>query len=227
MTEARIQVEGEDSFDEREWLRREVLWSSLMLPYEEHFKSWIQGLEYAYYETNISRQDLFNAENYIHAKSLGFFNEGKKVATILSSAALFRTVMLEYPGRDGEEISDHTLKMQARSVDIAAGKSQVKSLELEDDTSAFAESERMATLAIDSESSFARNYRLLRAAKVMTGLAINEMAKWREMSVQNEEGNLAILTIPNGGTPRSAGPRVKKLQPVFHEIVSSERFQKL
>jgi hypothetical protein len=49
MAEARILVEGEDSFNEREWLRREVLWSSLMLPYDQHFRSWIQGLEHDYY----------------------------------------------------------------------------------------------------------------------------------------------------------------------------------
>jgi hypothetical protein len=61
----------------------------------------------------------------------------------------------------------------------------------------------------------------------MTGLAISEISKWRETAAQNEEGTLPTLIIPNGGTPRSAGQRVEKLQPVFHEIVCSERFQKL
>jgi hypothetical protein len=227
MSETRIQVEGEDSFNEREWLRREVLWSSLMLPYDQHFRSWIQGLEHDYYSSNVSRQAVFNGENYSQAQALGYFNEGKKIATLLSSAALFRTVIHEEPGKDGATISDTSLKMQARSVDIAVGKSQVKSIELQDEKSVFAESERMAMLAIGSESSFARNHRLLRAAKVMTGLAINEMTKWREMPVQNHGATLAELIIPNGGTPRSRGPRVEKLQPVFHEIVNSDRFQKL
>jgi hypothetical protein len=227
MTEARIQVEGEDSFNEREWLRREVLWSSLMLPYSEHYKSWIQGLEHDYYSSNVSRQAVFNRENYSQAQALGYFNEGKKIATLLSSAALFRTVMFEEPGKDGIEISDTALKMQARSVDIAVGKSQVNSIELHDEKSVFEESKRMAVLAIGSESTFARNHRLLRAAKVMTGLAINELAKWREMSVQNYNSTLAELIIPNGGTSRSSGPRSEKLQPVFHEVVNSERFQKL
>jgi hypothetical protein len=227
MTETRIRVEGEDGFNEREWLRREVLWSSLMLPYDQHLHSWIQGLEHDYYSSNVSRQAVFNRENYSQAQSLGYFNEGKKIATLLSSAALFRTVMLEEPGKDGIEISDTALKMQARSVDIAVGKSQVKSIELQDEKSVFEESERMAVLAIGSESSFARKHRLLRAAKVMTGLAINELAKWREMSVQNYNSTLAELIIPNGGTSRSSGPRSEKLQPVFHEIVNSERFQKL
>jgi hypothetical protein len=227
MKEARIQVEGEDSFDEREWLRREVLWSSLMLPYEEHYKSWIQGLEYDYYYSNISRQNVFSGENYTQAQALAYFHEGKKIATILSSAALFRTVMYEEPGNDGEEISDKALKMQAKSVDIAVEKSQVGSIELKDDKSVFTESERMASLANESESKYPRMHRLLRAAKIMTGLAISEISKWRETAAQNEEGTLPTLIIPNGGTPRSAGQRVEKLQPVFHEIVCSERFQKL
>jgi hypothetical protein len=61
----------------------------------------------------------------------------------------------------------------------------------------------------------------------MTGLAINELAKWREMSVQNYNSTLAELIIPNGGTSRSSGPRSEKLQPLFHEIIKSDRYKNL
>ena len=138
--------------------------------------------------------------------------------------------MFERPRHDDEELTERALKSQTLSVDIAVGKHKIPSIEIGgDDLMAYRECQRLAVLAGDlrPEAHFARTQRLLRAAKVMTGLAIREIGTWQEMARQNPKEPLPILRIPNGGTPRSAGPRVERLQPVFHEIVSSEIYRSL
>jgi hypothetical protein len=233
MTDTRIQVEGEDSFNEREWLRREVLWGSLMAPYPDQMNGWLNGLETSHYFSNSSRQKVYaEFDSSAESQSKSFFNQGKVIGGILSSATVLRASLKE---EDLQKFYDvdaspnyDALKLQAKNVDIVLGNIGIRSIALQGgETASFSETERMAKRARNTESQFARWRFLLRSGKIMSGLAIQEVSKWRETAAQNEEGTLPTLIIPNGGTPRSAGPRVEKLQPVFHEIVCSERFQKL
>jgi hypothetical protein len=232
MSETRIRIEGGDKFNEREWLRREVLWSSLVIPYGSLMKSWHDGIEVQYHNSNVSRTDLFNeSADDPETQARTFFNQGKKIATIVASASLFRlnpsNEDLQTSYINGTEPSQEVLRMQARNVDIAIGKLAVRTIPpIQGDLNAFQESKRLAKRAYDL-SDFARKRLLLRAGKIMSGLAISEVAVWREMANQDDEESLPTLTVTNGGTPRSAGPRVEKLQPVFHEIVQSEQFQSL
>jgi hypothetical protein len=231
MSDTRISVVGENEFDEREWLRREVLWGSLMAPYPSQMQGWFNGLETFYHFGNSSRQNIyagFDESPEIQAKA--FFNQGKVISTIISCATVLRASIKYKDLKQLYNCNDspkyNTLKLQARNVDIVLGNISVRSIALQGgDRASFLESERMAMLARDSENSLARSHRLLRAAKIMTGLGINEMAKWREMSAQNYDKTLPELIIPNGGTPRSSGPRVEKLKPVFKATAESEIFK--
>jgi hypothetical protein len=232
MSETRVRIEGGGEFNEREWLRREVLWASLMAPYPSQMNGWLNGLETAHHLGNSSRKRLYaEYDNDERSQSKAFFNQGKVISGIISSAALFRlnpsNEDLQTIYLDGTEPSQEVLGMQARNVDIAIGKLAVRTIPpIQGDLEAFRESERLAKRAYDL-SDFARKRLLLRAGKIMSGLAISEVTAWREMAIQDDEESLPTLTVPNGATPRSAGPRVEKLQPIFHEIVQSEQFQKL
>jgi hypothetical protein len=233
MSETRIKVKGVDKFDEREWLRREVLWASLMTPYPAQMAGWFNGTQISQHAGNFSRATLYaERELDLESQSWAFFNQGKNIGGILSSAALFRA----YP-TEGEiqqlfdtdpAVSSRELQVQARVIDIALGNLAIRSVETTgEDNKIYAECERLAIHAYASQSLFARRHRLLRAGKIMSGLATPEVSKWRETASQNEDGSLPILTIPNGGTPRSAGPRVDKLQPIFAEIIASGPYRSL
>ena len=230
MPEIRVEVIGQEKFDEREWLRREVLWGSLMAPYEIQMASWFNGTAIHQHMGNFSRATLFSENELdIDHQSNKFFNQGKNIGGILSSATLFRVSMTERPRRDYEELSDHALRIQARCVDIALGNISV--LGVTAPTQERLAYETCTQLAIRArsipESAFGRKHNLLRAGKIMSALACREVTAWRETAEQNDEGTLPILTILNGGYPRSAGHRVERLQPLLEEIVSSDAYKAL
>jgi|GEM_PF-758369 len=232
MPETRVQIIGEKKFDERTWLRREVLWASLITPYSIQWGTWINGTAIDQHNGNFSRATLYSENKLdIDSQALAFFNQGKNVAGIISSSAVFRTMMYDNPRNDDEELSDYVIRTQAKCVDIALGNVAARCIELPSDISSYKECQRLAVLS-DTPSRlpgemFARRHRLLRAGKVMSALARVEVENWRNMAKQDPENLLPNLVVYNGGHPRSAGPRVDRLQPIFHEIVSSEEFQTL
>jgi hypothetical protein len=235
MAETRIKVADEKEFDEREWLRREVLWASLMAPYPDQMEGWFNGLEFSHHLGNSSRQRLYSEiDTDPQSQSQAFFNQGKVIGAILSSATLFRAQFkkielqqlydnLGIPNRD-------TLALQAQNVDMVLGNIKIDNLTeplRSSDEEAYSCTEKMARLADRSESPFAKRRLFLRAGKIMSRLAMKEVSVWKKTAEQNNEGSLPDLTIPDGGHPRSAGPRVEMLQPVFNEIVESDEFQRL
>jgi hypothetical protein len=235
MAETRIKVADEKEFDERECLRREVLWSSLVIPYEDLMESWDKGIEYHYYDSNESRAGVYekNSESPEDQANV-FFNRGKKIATVIASAVLFRarSKEIELPQLyDSTGVPTHdNLSLQARNVDMVLGKITIRNLAeplKSSDEDAYSSTEHVYQLANRSENPFAKRRLFLRAGKIMSRLAIKEVGTWRKTAVQNSEGSLPALTIQNGGHPRSAGPRVEMLQPVFHEIVQSDEFKSL
>jgi hypothetical protein len=233
MTESRIKVNNEEKFDEREWLRREVLWASLMTPYGAQMAGWFNGTQINQHMGNFSRTTLY-AENMhdLELQSRLFFNQGKNIGGIISSATLFRVNPTESDLKllyeDGQLPTLKILEIQAKNVDIVLGNVAVKCIDIPgNDKDAYSECERISVRAYKLQNPFAQKRLLLRAGKIMSGLARKEAAKWREMAVQNEQHPLPMITIPDGGTPRSAGPRVEKLQPIFDDIVKSEQFRKL
>ena len=230
MPETRVEIIGQERFDEREWLRREVLWGSLMAPYDTQMASWFNGIAINQHMGNFSRATLYSEnEMDIESQALAFFNQGKNIGGILSSASLFRTAMSEQPRRDYEELSDNALKIQARCVDIALGNISVLGLTAPaDERDAYASCTKLADRARSiPEGDFGWKHNLLRAGKIMSALACREVEVWRDSAKQNDEESLPTLTIPNGGYPRSAGQRVERLQPIFEEIASSETYKAL
>jgi hypothetical protein len=225
--ETRVTLEDGSPFDEREWLRREVLWGSLIVPYREQMGYFLSGAESAHFSGNASRADLYATyADDAEAQAKAFLNTGKKLAGVLSGAALFRTTMRETLREDGEPVTERTLTAQALSVDIALGRRSVSSVMPASEAEAFTSGQRLAT-AVENASpqSYAHRHFCLRAAKIMTGFAVQELPGWRALAAQNEEQSLPALVVNGGGTPRSSGPRVDALQPVFHEILASDEYQ--
>lgn len=231
MTKARIQVRGEKEFTEREWLRREVLWASLMTPYSAQMAGWFNGTAVHQHNSNISRATLYAEKKFdLDSQVMAFFNQGKNIASILSSATLFKSAIAEKPREDGEELTGHVLKTQTRVVDMAIGRTPSNSINLAtDDLDAYRKCQLLVVHAegATTEKQFARRQRLRRASRIMIGLAKEEIRKWRLEATQDPENSRPALEISNGGHPRSTGPRVEKLQPIFHQIVQSELYQRL
>jgi hypothetical protein len=224
--ETRVTLEDGSPFDEREWLRREVLWGSLIVPYPEQMGYFLSGAESAHFSANASRADLYTTyTDDVETQAKAFLNTGKKLAGVLSGAALFRTTMRETLGEDGEPVTERTLTAQALSVDIALGRRSVPSAMPASEAEAFTSGQRLAT-AVENASpqTYAHRHFCLRAAKIMTGLAIQELPSWRALAEQDATQSLPALVVVDGGTPRSGGPRVDRLQPIFHEILESEAY---
>jgi hypothetical protein len=233
MSEPRVKVFDAIEFDEREWLRREVLWASLMTPYGAQMAGWFNGTQVSQHMGNFSRATLFTeADLGIEGQSKTILNQGKNIGGIISSATLFRInpteAELQELYTEDRPTTIDTLKVQARNIDIALGNIAVNYIApTDDDSEAYTQCERLSTRAYKLQNTFAQRRLLLRAGKIMSGLARREIAKWREMTAQNKDQPLPILTIPDGGMPRSAGPRVDRLQPIFHQIVNTDQYQAL
>jgi hypothetical protein len=92
----------------------------------------------------------------------------------------------------------------------------------EEEAEIFAESSALVKTAVQFEHSHpARNEAFFKAGIMMVWLASSEAALWIDNSKQNSESSLPTLLIEDGGTPRSGGDRVNKLQPIFKKLIDS------
>lgn len=225
MTTAQVQLENGCTFNEREWLRRETLWASLVVPYNLQMITWYNGTVAAQHSSNISRAELFaSMPTYPDMQARAFQNQGKSIGAAISSSVLFRLFMRERIHND-QEITTDTLTLQAKGVDIAIGHSAMGWICVEDDGAAYANARRVALLAENPAQSgdFVRRHRLLYAAKIMSGLARTEIQNWRAMPQPSSHP----LIVQDGGTPRSGGAHIESLQRKFHTIVESADFRSL
>ncbi len=222
MAENRVEVIGYGEFDPREWLRREVLWASIMAPYSYQMESWLNNTRKALHDGNVSRKEFYDVEGDVELQSLSFFNHGKTIAGPLTSAALFKASMDQPSG------FVDILDVQAKSVDKVLSRISVRPTTTELSISANEAFSRCSDLtqlaATKAPANFLREHNLLRAASIMSILATSETRAWTQNSMQNNEGSLPTLVIENGGFPRSAGPKVERLQPIFHQIIESESY---
>lgn len=222
MTNTRIEVIGAGEFNPREWLRREVLWASLMVPYRQQHKNWLDGIAYDHYTGNVSRRQIYALSSDAESQALAFLNQGKTIAGLMSSIALFETINLKL--LDASPIE--TLGVQADSIDKVLGNialnSSIETTE-ELEKIAFDECYHLVKFASNNPDR-SREY-LAYADRIITELATNETQSWIATSRQNEEGSLPTLVVQDGGYPRSAGDRVDRLQPIFHQIIESEQYQ--
>ncbi len=224
MNPSRVEVIGASEFNPREWLRRGVLWASIVAPYGRQLDTWIYGTAYAQHAGNVSRQHLFVSENDLEIQSLAFFNQGKNISGLISSAVLFRSLASGTYQADPENL----LAVQARYIDKALGNLSIRFGSVENEEIAFYDCTRLVKSALfGSPDRFGRKHKLVRASKIMLVLANREINSWLENSQQNWENSLPTLTIQNGGHPRSGGSRVGELQTVFDGIVSSQTFNNL
>jgi hypothetical protein len=226
MPESRVTVIGEEAFNPREWLRREVLWASLMGTYTEQMDSWLNGTRKAIQDGHVSRKELYEAQDDPEMQARAFFNQGKVVAGYLTSAALFRAA------RTPEGVDPvNVLEVQASSVDKVVERLHSEPSAAERTGSEEAAFMRCAELAIRANEfepgHFIREHNFMRAAAIMTIMASTELRPWIAASWQNEDGSLPHLTIENGGFPRSTGGRTEARQPIFHKITASEAYQAL
>jgi len=227
MPESRIEIIGEAEFTPGEWLRREVLWASLVAPYSHQMAGWLDNdAERALqqHNGNVSRQQLFAAESDPRFASHAFLNQGKNIAGLISSAVLFKVSM---PGQLHNVINvldvqaENVDKVLARLSDDSAGAEQSLS-----ESEVFQTSAKLVAAAANPEVSRTQAKKnFLRAHKLMSVLASTEAASWVESSYQNEAGTLPILKIHNGGHSRSSGPKIDALQSLFDRIISQHPCQ--
>jgi hypothetical protein len=224
----RVEVAGYGEFDAREWLRRDVLWASLMSPYHQQINDLIIDDGYValqQHNGNVSRRETYAGDPSPNTQALAFFHQGKNIAGLLSSAALLRTYMHGYrtPGEHPPEVLD----IQASCVDIALGSMAKRLPNVPPDDEAYLTCSRQAQAALSTQGQFGSKSRLLRASNIMCALAKKEAEQWMSDSGQNSQGTLPTLTIKPGGSPRSAGTRVEALQPIFQAVLGSGNYQSL
>jgi len=223
MSDSRVEVTGQGEFSPREWLRKELLWASLMAPYKGQLAGWLDGRAVSQHDGNVTRRNLYDIEGDPEVSALAFFNQGKNIAGIISSAILLRA---EADGTIEKHPAD-MLEVQAKAIDRVLGRAaanEVIVIKIPEDR-AYEVCARLVHIAMLGQID--RRDNLTHAGLIMTELAIAETKSWLDTARQNEEGSLPILKIPDGGHPRSAGDRVNRLQPIFHKIVASKPYQDL
>lgn len=217
-----IEVVGEKEFDQREWLRREVLWGSLVAPYDLQLDGWRKDIEHSYFSGNVGRKDVYGKLRDDEGQSLSAFNHGKSVATLLSSVALFKTCMRGLL----DESPNKLLELQAECIDTVLDKNQQRINYASDENETFQRCTWLVKRADHLESAVGLGYKhcYLRASRLMAGLAVRELESWNRLLEENKD---YTLTLPDGGSPRSVGPKVEELQPIFHSLVESAEFKSL
>jgi hypothetical protein len=226
MPRCRVEVIGQGEFNAREWLRRDILWASLMSPYDQQLQDMISGAAYDQHMGSVSRQNVYYAGEDSEVQSQGFFNQGKNIAGLTSTVALFRACKASRPDSVGSLEMPAILEIQAKSIDVV----------LEDVSAGFAavsqphqdiykECSRLAKDATNPNTQYGAAQRLLRASRIMADLACTEAGTWLDRA--EDDGSSPKLTIHNGGHPRSAGPRVDMLQPILHRIIESDNYRSL
>jgi hypothetical protein len=220
MFERHVEIVGEQPFVAREWLRRELLWGSLMVPYATRFSGWRNGATVAKIQGDSSRAQLY-AQDLVscESQSLAFFNQGKYLSGLVASSLLCKLVRSEQPPAEGEPISAKVIQLQAATIDKV-----LKNTSRNEQSLVSEVLESSATLITSAENIPATDYvsrhSLLTAGKQLLRLAQAEAHDWL-----NGEQHFPVLTIADGGTARSAGPRVEMLTPIFHEILASADYQ--
>lgn len=226
MSRSRVEVVGQGDFIPREWLRKEVLWAYLIAPYGVQLNGWLdQNVSArAQHDGNVSRRDLFSRQKDPEAQPMVFFNQGKNVAGIISSAVLFRAGVCS--SRDGTYFN--VLEAQATAIDKVLGSRQSDFGKILPEGEAYREAARLAKLAYAPDApQFGSNRRLMAANRIMFALASEEARHWLSLSRQDDQGSLEPLLVPDGGTPRSAGPKVEAAQLMLHTILESEEYTRL
>jgi hypothetical protein len=212
----RVQVIDKGELVPREWLRKEVLWASLMMPYEQQYQIWMSGRALDQYEGNANRQEVYDGFDDPESQALGFFNHGKKITSSISSAVLFKVISIDFIELPQTDL----LELQASIIDKVLGRVALK----ETADMNYEEVYEICTQLIQTAENDKNKELLASAQRRMLRLSSLETRDWLERAEQNDEGTLPVLQIPDGGTPRSAGARVEKLQPVFSQIISSRKY---
>jgi hypothetical protein len=213
---SRVRIETGEPFEAREWLRREVLWASLMTPYDEQLQGWVSttNTQFSQHQGNASRRDVYGGSENIELLSQAFFQQGKTAAGLLSSVIMFKTfVKLPNPTLD-------ILGLQAESVDSTLELDKSDFVSTEDTENVY---RQCARLAVKASRSKLKKGAYLKASRLMLGIAGREAQAWAETSIDNSSGR--ILTIPNGGHPRSAGNRVDVRQLFFNTVLESDAYR--
>lgn len=222
MFEYRVEVAGEEAFNPREWLRRDVLWASLMSPYDQQMKGWTDGSQLAQHQGNTNRQAIYSREEDTEHQAIAFFNQGKNIAGLVTSVALFKAYGQGFGA--GEPVN--LLEVQSQSIDKTLLAAPRYTNEKSPDEKFVYEacSTAVESNMHESYDSFRAQHRYNLAGARMLGLAAREAAHWLEIA---SDTSLPAITINNGAHPRSVGPRVDMLQPIFEDTVASTHYQQL
>jgi len=218
MSDYRVEVTGGEAFNPREWLRREVLWAYLVVPYSRLYQTWFNNTALSYHDSNLSRRDFFAKEN---EPGLSFFNHGKAISSLLHQSLLFKAM------RSGQRVPYvNILKLQAGAVDRAL--TTISAIEPDNINTqrVFEECEAVArTVHFSEYYSYSQSMRLFKASNLMGRLAAGQIQLWLEQASPYDTDE--TLVIDNGGVSRSSGPNIDRLAPIFQQIVAGERFQEL
>lgn len=212
-----VGVVGGAELEPRQWLQREVLWCSLMVPYGQQLGALCRNEAIAQYHGNRNRQELFASESNNDPVMLAnsVFNHGKNVAASISRVCALKAA--------SKSDSVHILAIQTQEIDKVLSKTRTLGDELVDIEKIFSDAGNLARKAFENPDGFGFKNKLIKSAKIMSHLAIYEAGQW----IENMENIDTPICLPNGGTARSGGPRVEMLRPVFEQIMQLEEFQRL
>lgn len=219
MSKARVEVTDYGVLDHREWLRREVLWGSLMTPYDEQFNNWInvESAAYAQHAGNASRKDTYTNEQEF---SEAYFQHGKTAAGLLTSVCMFRLL-----AKSNVRTQD-LLRLQTIVIDDAITADVKHDYDEQDKITIYERCTTLAKASVDGKDRLAKQ-KLRHAGRLIMGIAAAETQAWISDGMQNADNTLPRLVIPNGGHPRSAGNRVDFRQTLFSAIVGSDNYHAL
>jgi hypothetical protein len=223
---SRVELVDGSEFDPREWLRRDVLWASLITPYQDQINTFLLDTARYQHDGNVNRikTNANFSESDTATQAESFFHEGKNVAGLISTVALLNVCRLRVNHNSLSEI----IEIQASSIDkVLRLANSVELDESKTEEKAFGECERALTIFARSPSLYGHSRRLIGAGKSMIGFAGIEASRWMSNSLQNEGGTLPVLHVQDGGTSRGSGPNVDMLQSILHSLPESELYANL
>jgi hypothetical protein len=226
---SRIEVIGESEFNPREWLRRDVLWASIVTPYPRQLAGWLDGESaQKQHSNNVSRIEQFASYTGNEMAAEAFRHRGKNIAGMISSIALFQTLICQRG-----TLATTNLRVQARSVDHVLNRFRRGSFDTSfNDEAVYAECVNQVRLTAgldpsDEIQQFGYNKRFRTATKYLTGLVCQEVGLWLAEAEQNDKRTKPVLVVENGGVTRGSGPSMERLGQQLAQTEATAEYQDL
>jgi hypothetical protein len=215
MSQAEILVDG-GPINYHHWLRREVLWASLVTTYEAQLQGWTSVGEDALsqHQGNASRMDIYKREA---EPAQAFYQQGKVVGGLLSSVCTFRVFsqpdvrLIDIFGLQADTVSE---ALDTKPKVPVWNRGMIGDL--------YSTCSMLARVSIKSKP---YEHDLLQdASDKIIDYAKSEALLWIEMADELEATSKADVHVNNGGVPRSVGDGIDVRQALLKAIAGSDAF---